>query len=135
MSVNQVVLVGRLGSDPELKTAASGKPYCNLRVATDRPRRPDAERPDPDWHRVKVFDGQAESCARYLSRGRLVAVEGRLQRREWRDDAGQPQSLTEVVARHVTFLGPRPAAGPVAGAPVPATAAPAAAGPSDDIPF
>ncbi|MGM0577341.1 MAG: single-stranded DNA-binding protein [Myxococcota bacterium] len=106
MSVNNVLLVGHLGADPELRATASGKSMCRLSVATNRPRRDGAEA-DPDWHRVVTWERTAENCHRFLRKGRMVAVEGRIQSRRWEDGDGRARWTTEIVAHRVTFLGGR----------------------------
>jgi len=102
--MNSVFLVGRLGADPEMRQTATGKSVCNLRVATDRANK-DGVKQDPDWHRVVVWDRQAETCERYLEKGRMVAITGRLQHRSWEGDKGEKKFMTEVVAYRVQFFG------------------------------
>ena len=102
--MNSVFLVGRLGADPEVRRTTAGKAVCNLRVATDRTNK-DGEKQEPDWHRVVVWDRQAETCERYLEKGRMVAIAGRLQHRSWEDDKGEKKYMTEVVAHRVQFFG------------------------------
>lgn len=102
MSLNCVTLVGHLGAPPELKTTQNGKTICTFRMATNGPGDGAA-----DWHRVVVWDAQAESCHRYLDTGRLVAVMGRLKSRSYDDSEGKTRWLTEVVANRVAFLGGR----------------------------
>ena len=104
MSINNVFLVGHLGADPNARRAASGKMVCTLSVATNR-RRAEGEPAVADWHRVVAFDRVAEQCDRYLAKGRLVAVEGRLSTRKWAGDDGKDRWTTEVLAWRVTFLG------------------------------
>ncbi len=101
--MNSVFLVGRLGADPEMRRTTAGKAVCNLRVATDRASK-DGAKQEPDWHRVVVWDRQAETCDRYLEKGRMVAVAGRLQHRSWEDDKGAKRHSTEVVAHRVQFF-------------------------------
>lgn len=101
--MNSVFLVGRLGADPELRRTGGDKAVCNLRVATERGGK-DAASGEPDWHRVVVWDRQAETCARYLQKGRMVAVSGRLQHRAWETDKGEKRYSTEVVAYRVQFF-------------------------------
>lgn len=106
MSLNCVTLVGHLGAPPELKTTQNGKAVCTFRIATDGP----GEGP-PDWHRIVVWDAQAESCHRYLDKGRLVGVMGRLKCRSWEDSEGKKRWVTEVVANRVAFLQGREGGG------------------------
>ncbi|MFB6375422.1 MAG: single-stranded DNA-binding protein [Bradymonadaceae bacterium] len=106
MSVNKVILVGRLGQDPELRTTQSGTPVANFSLATNRTWTDDNgnEKEDTEWTRIVVFGGQAKACDEYLESGRQVYVEGRLQTREWQDKAGNDRYTTEVVAQRVQFL-------------------------------
>jgi single-strand DNA-binding protein len=112
-SINTVVLVGNLTRDPELKALPSGSSVCSLRVAVnDRVKDPTTgEWTDkPNYLSVDVFGQQAENCAQYLSRGRQVAIEGRLRWREWETQDGQKREAVSVVANNVQFIGPRDAA-------------------------
>ncbi len=146
-SVNKVILIGNLGRDPELRFVQSGQAVANFTLATndrwtDREGKPQER---TEWHRIVVWGKQAENCANYLSKGRPVYIEGRLQTREWEDKEGQKRQTTEVVAQIVQFLGSRDAGGREA----PARGASAAVAPrepegdpgpdtargSDDIPF
>ena len=102
--MNSVFLVGRLGADPEMRRTTAGKAVCNLRVATDKASK-DGTKQEPDWHRVVVWDRQAETCGQYLTKGRMVAVAGRLQHRSWEGDGGEKKYMTEVVAYRVQFFG------------------------------
>ena len=106
MSLNCVTLVGHLGSPPEMKRTQNGKAICTFRMATNGPGEGAA-----DWHRVVVWDAQAESCHRYLETGRLVAVTGRLKSRSYDDPNGEKRWVTEVVAHRVAFLGGREGGG------------------------
>jgi single-strand DNA-binding protein len=106
--VNKVILVGNLGRDPELRYTSNGTPVCQLSVATTRAytNRATNERvEDTEWHRVVVWSKQAEHCNQYLSKGRQVYVEGRLQTRSYDDKDGIKRYSTEVVADTVQFLG------------------------------
>jgi single-strand DNA-binding protein len=114
-SINTVVLVGNLTRDPELKALPSGTSVCSLRVAVnDRVKDPTTGEwtEKPNYITVDVFGGQAENCAQYLTRGRQVAIEGRLRWREWETQDGQKREAVSVVANNVQFIGPRePGAG------------------------
>lgn len=137
-SVNKVILVGNLGADPELKHTPNSRPLCNLRIATTEVRKAKGgERSETtEWHRVTVWGDQAESCQRYLAKGRSVYIEGRLQTRSYEKE-GQKHYSTEVVADRVVFLGGREApdtnevAQPRSTAPGPRAQPPS----DDDIPF
>ena len=101
-SINKAIIVGYLGSDPELRHTKSDTPVTNLRVATTYRRGEDEQ---TEWHNVVVFGRQAETCAKYLRKGSQVYVEGRLQTRTWTDRDGQDRYTTEIVADTVQFLG------------------------------
>jgi single-strand DNA-binding protein len=104
--VNKVILVGRLGQDPELNYTNSGTAVCNLRMATgDSYTNRDGERVDTtEWHDVVAWGGLGETCGEYLEKGRQVYVEGSLQTRSWEDRDGNKRYSTEVKARDVVFL-------------------------------
>ena len=108
-SVNKVILVGRLGADPEIRYTQSGQPVGSLRVATsetwnDR----DGNRQErTEWHSVTVWGKQAELCGQYLAKGRQVYLEGRLQMREYTDREGVNRRAWDVVANQIVFLGGR----------------------------
>jgi single-strand DNA-binding protein len=104
--LNKVMLIGRLGRDPELRYTQTGSPVANLRIATDESYTDrDGNKVDrTEWHSVVVFQRAAENCAQYLGKGSLVFVEGSLQTRKWQDQAGQDRYTTEVKAQRVQFL-------------------------------
>jgi len=112
-SVNKVILIGNLGADPELKYTPSSRALCNLRIATtDVFKDKGGQRQErTEWHRVTVWGDQAENCSKYLSKGRSVYVEGRLQTRSY-DKDGQKHYATDVVAERVVFLGSGGGGGP-----------------------
>ncbi|PIS09721.1 MAG: single-stranded DNA-binding protein [Bdellovibrio sp. CG10_big_fil_rev_8_21_14_0_10_47_8] len=105
--VNKVIIVGRLGADPEIKAVGSGQSVARLSVATSEAwTGKDGQKQErTEWHRVVVWGRQAENCAKHLSKGRQVYVEGRLQTRSWEDPTGQKKYSTEIVANTVQFLG------------------------------
>jgi single-strand DNA-binding protein len=105
-SVNKVILVGNLGADPELKYTPSSRPLCNLRIATTEVYKDKSgqRQEKTEWHRVTVWGDQAENCNKYLSKGRSVYIEGKLQTRSY-DKEGQKHYATDVVADRVVFLG------------------------------
>lgn len=105
--VNKVILVGRLGADPEMKSVGNGQNVARLSVATSEQwTGKDGQKQErTEWHRVVVWGRQAENCAKHLSKGRQVYVEGRLQTRSWEDAQGQKKYATEIVANTVQFLG------------------------------
>lgn len=104
-SVNKVILVGNLGADPELKYTQSQKPVCNLRLATNEVWKDKSgqKQEKTEWHRITVWGDQAENCNKYLSKGRSVYVEGRLQTNSY-DKDGQKHYSTEIVADRIVFL-------------------------------
>ena len=109
-SINTVVLVGNLTRDPELKALPSGTSVCSMRIAVnDRVKDPTTGEwtEKPNYLNVDVFGQQAENCARFLARGRQVAIEGRLRWREWETQEGQKREAVSVVANTVQFIGPR----------------------------
>ena len=102
--MNRVVLIGRLSRDPELRHTSSGMAVCQINVAISR--RVGAGRdPETDFINVVVWDKQAENVSKYLSKGRQVAVEGRIQTRSYDNNEGKRTYVTEVVANNVEFLG------------------------------
>lgn len=104
--LNKVMLIGRLGRDPELRYTQNGSPVTTLNIATDEAYTDkDGNRVErTEWHRVVVFQRQAENCATYLSKGSLAYVEGSLQTRKWQDQQGQDRYTTEIKAQRVQFL-------------------------------
>lgn len=117
MSVNKVILVGRLGRDPETRYTGGGQAVANFTLATDSSYkdRSGERQKRTEWHRVVAWSKLAEICQQYLKKGSLVYIEGRLQTREWEDKSGQKRSTTEVVANEMRMLGGR-AEGAAAGA-------------------
>ena len=115
--VNKVILVGNLGRDPELRFTQGGTAVCQLNLATTRSynNRNNERVEDTEWHRVVVWGKQAEHCEKYLSKGRQVYVEGRLQTRSYDDKDGVKRWSTEVVADTVQFLSGGSGAGPGGG--------------------
>lgn len=105
--INKVILIGRLGADPEVKTVTGGNNVARLSVATSEnwTDRDGQKQERTEWHRVVVWGKLADLCGKYLSKGRQVYVEGRLQTRSWEDQQGQKKYSTEIVANTVQFLG------------------------------
>ncbi|MEN3342830.1 MAG: single-strand DNA-binding protein [Actinomycetota bacterium] len=108
-NINRVVLVGNLTKDPELRHTPGGTPVCSLRVAVNTRRKDETGQwaDKPNYFSISVFGNQAESCAQYLSKGRPVGVDGRLEWREWQAQDGGKRESVEVVADSVQFLGSR----------------------------
>ncbi|MEZ5126348.1 MAG: single-stranded DNA-binding protein [Thermoleophilia bacterium] len=113
-SVNVVVLVGNLTRDPEMRTTPGGTTVCHLRVAVnDRVKNQNTgEWGDrPNYFDVDVFGALGDQCGQWLSKGRQVAVEGKLRWREWEAQDGQKRSAVSIVANNVQFIGPRDGGG------------------------
>ncbi len=105
-SVNKVILLGRLGQDPEVRTTPGGTSVGNFSVATSGwAGGQDQKEERTEWHRVVVFGKTAENCGRYLKKGREVYLEGRIQYRTWDDRDGNKRYTTEIVASVVQFVG------------------------------
>ena len=108
-SVNKAILIGNLGRDPELRYTKDGRPVANFTLATNERWRDkqgnNQER--TEWHRIVVWDKQAENCAQYLQKGRSAYIEGRIQTRDWEDKDGNKRYTTEINASNVNFIGPR----------------------------
>ena len=98
--VNKVILVGHLGRDPEVRYTQDGRPICNFTMATTeqwRDKNSGERRDKTEWHRIVVYGKLAEICGEYLSKGRQVYIEGKLQTRKWQGQDGQDRWTTEVV--------------------------------------
>ena len=139
-NINRVVHVGNLTRYPEVRQTPSGTSVCSLRIAVNSRRRDESGQwaDKPNYFSVSVFGNQAESCAQYLSKGRPVAIDGRLDWREWQTQDGQKREAVEIVAESVQFLGSRgDGGGENQFVPAGATASTDAdfAGADDDIPF
>jgi single-strand DNA-binding protein len=106
-SLSKVILVGNLGSDPEMRYTPSGKAVTSFRMATNHRYTTTAgeTREETNWFRVSVWGKPAEQCNQYLSKGRQVYVEGRLHARTWQGQDGQVRTSLEVTADRVLFLG------------------------------
>jgi single-strand DNA-binding protein len=142
-NINRVVLVGNLTRDPELKHLPSGTALCSLRLAVNTRRKDESGQwtDKPNYFDISVWGAQGENCAQYLAKGRPIAIDGRLEWREWEatDGSGKRQAV-EIVADNVQFLGGRDGDG--AAQFVPAGAAQTSGGADfpasptdDDIPF
>ncbi len=132
--INSVVLIGRLTRDPELRTTTSGKSVCDFSIAVQKRVKPADGSPDADFFRVNCWDKTAEFVSNYLHKGRLVAVEGRLQSRKYVASDGTNREVVEIVANNVQGLDrPREDAGGEGGpTPVGARAAASVPAPSAD---
>ena len=149
-TVNKVILIGRLGSDPDVRYSADGSAVASFNIATNEPfKTPEGTWEErPEWHKIVTFGKTAEKCGTYLNKGKLVYVEGKLKTDQWEDNQGVKRSTTKIVAREVHFLGgaggDRPPqtqsnqagmktyAGPPATEELPP---PSSGGPDEEIPF
>lgn len=104
--LNKVMIIGRLGADPELRYSQSGQAICYLRVATDESYTDkDGDRVErTEWHSVVVFGKSAENCNQFLGKGSLAYIEGKLATRKWKDQEGKDRYTTEIRADRVQFL-------------------------------
>lgn len=104
--VNKVILVGRLGGDPEIRYTQGGAAVANFNIATSEnwTDREGQKQERTEWHRIVVWGKMAETCSQFLAKGRQVFVEGRLQTRQWDDKEGNKRYTTEIVANTVQFL-------------------------------
>ena len=155
-NINRVVMTGNLTADPELRSLPSGNSVCSLRIACNTRRKDGASGEwvdKPNYFNVTVWGAQGENAARYLSKGRPVAIDGRLEWREWEAQDGSKRQATDIIADSVQFLGSRDEAsggssfgdraaanGASQGGDVPIDEgdfqpAPSAASGDDDIPF
>ena len=100
--MNNIILIGRLTKDPELRYTQAGKAVCSFTLAVDRPY--SGEKKEADFINIIVWNKVGENCAQYLKKGRKAAVQGRLQIRSYEDDNGKRHYVTEVVANNVEFL-------------------------------
>ena len=108
-NINRVVLVGNLTKDPELRHTPSGTAVCSLRIAVNSRRRDETGQwvDKPNYFDVSIFGNQAESSAQYLSKGRPVGIDGRLDWREWDAQDGSKRQAVQIIAESVQFLGGR----------------------------
>jgi single-strand DNA-binding protein len=109
MSVNKVILVGRLGRDPEVRYTSGGQAVANFSVATDESfkDRNGEKQKRTEWHKIVAWRKQAEFAQQYLKKGSLIYLEGKIQSREWQDKEGQKRTSYEIVANDFRFVGGR----------------------------
>lgn len=107
--LNKVLLIGRLGRDPEMRYTPSGRPVTTFSIATSRSwNTSDGERrSETEWFNIVAWGNLAEICKQFLTKGQQVYIEGRLQTRRWEDSEGTKHSATEVVANEMIILGDR----------------------------
>jgi single-strand DNA-binding protein len=109
-NINRVVMTGNLTADPELRSLPSGMSVCSLRIACNTRRKDGASGEwvdKPNYFNVTVWGAQGENAAKYLSKGRPVAIDGRLEWREWESQDGTKRQATDIIADSVQFLGSR----------------------------
>ena len=139
--INKVILIGRLGSDPEVRYTPSGVAVANFNIATSeewKDKDSGEKKERTEWHRIVAWRRLGEICGEYLSKGKQVYVEGRLQTRDWEDRDGNKRYTTEIVATDVQFLGTRDSsesARPRSTSPSDFQGGPAQGPGDDDIPF
>jgi single-strand DNA-binding protein len=132
---NRIILIGRLTRDPELRYVPSGAPVASFTLAVDRPFRDQQGNRETDFIDIVAWRKLAEQVSQYMAKGRMVAVEGRLQIRSYETQDGQKRKVAEVVADGIRFLDrARPGAAETAPGPAPA-AEPGQAEPEEDVPF
>lgn len=107
MSVNKAILVGNLGKDPELRYTPAGTAVCTFSLATtDRFKNKQGEQQErTEWHNIVVWAGLAEICGKYLTKGKQIYLEGRIQNRSYDDRDGNKRYITEIVANEMQMLG------------------------------
>ncbi len=106
-TINQVMLLGRVGADPELRSTKNGTAVVQFRLATDRYSKSNGGQSETDWHTVVCWGKTAEAVARYVHKGDRVHLCGRLQQHSWQTDSGERRSKVEVHASEVIFLDSR----------------------------
>jgi len=134
--LNKVILIGRLGADPEIRYTPDGTMVTNFRLATDEQwkTKTGEKTQKTEWHRIVTFRKLAEICGNYLTKGKLVYIEGKIQTRSWEDKEGVKRFTTEIIASNMQMLdskgqGKEPDAGWSDQAP------PFSSGEGDDVPF
>ena len=132
--VNQITIVGNVGAAPELNYGQNNQPYCRFSVAVNEQWKNNGEKRERvTWFPVVAFNGLSENCANFLEKGRMVAVVGRVQTREYEDREGTKHQMMQVVAEKVTFLGA--ARKEDSAAPRPAKPVSESESISDEVPF
>ncbi|MFP4496494.1 MAG: single-stranded DNA-binding protein [Halochromatium sp.] len=131
--LNKVQLIGHLGRDPEQRQTKDGTAVTTLSLATsERWKDPSGQRQErTEWHRIVLFKRSAEVAGQYLTKGSRVYLEGRLQTRQWQDQAGQERTTTEIIAERMTMLGNKGATHGAASGSAPHDATPF----DDELPF
>ncbi|NJM15095.1 MAG: single-stranded DNA-binding protein [Bacteroidales bacterium] len=121
MSVNKVILVGNLGKDPEVRYLDNGTPVCRFSVATNETYKNKAGEKvtNTEWHNVVLWRGLAEVAEKFLKKGNMVYVEGKLQTRAWDDKDGNKRYTTEIIGTEMTMLGRKDGSGGLDSTPFP----------------
>jgi single-strand DNA-binding protein len=110
--INKAILIGNLGQDPEIRYTPAGLAVAKFSIATSETRNKDGEKETKtEWHRITAFGKLGEICGEYLSKGRQVYIEGRIQTSSWQDKDGNKRYTTEIIASQMQMLGSRDAAG------------------------
>ena len=139
--INKAILIGRLGADPEVRYTPSGVAVANFNIATSeewKDKETGEKKERTEWHRIVVWSKLGELCGEYLSKGRQVYIEGRIQTRSWDDRDGNKRYTTEIIATDVQFLGGRDSGDaykPESSAGGGSPGSPVQAPEDDDIPF
>jgi single-strand DNA-binding protein len=135
--VNKVILLGRLGADPEVRYTSNGTPVATFRMATSESwTNKDGQREErTEWHRIVAWRKLGEICGEYLSKGKQVYIEGRIQTREWEDRDGVKRWTTEITAQNMQMLGSPGDQASTGQTPIPPHPGDSAVAEDDDIPF
>jgi single-strand DNA-binding protein len=138
-TLNKIMIIGNCGRDPELRMTPNGKPVASFSVAVNRTYSPSdggERREETEWFNIVAWNRLAEVCQQYVTKGRLVYIEGRLQTRKWQDREGKERTTVEIVANDMQLLGgQRDRDTAPAGAPRPAEQAESGTFDPDEIPF
>lgn len=128
MSVNKVILLGRVGKDPEIRYTANGEPVANFTLATNEKftDRTNTRQERVEWHKIVVWGRQAEACKNYVVKGKQLLIEGKIQSKEWTDKEEQKRTSFEILATQVHFVSdgggkenaPHPSSRPQKGRPI-----------------
>ncbi len=106
-TVNKVILIGRVGQDPEIRYTSNGSPVAHFSVATDESfkDRTGEQKQHTEWHRIVAWSKLAEICGEYLTKGKLVYIEGSIRSNQWQDQSGNKRTTYEIIARNMQMLG------------------------------
>lgn len=107
-TLNKVILIGRVGADPEVRYMPSGNAVANVRLATNevyKDKTTGQNQEQTEWHRVVLYGKLAEIVGQYVQKGRLIYIEGRIRTNKWQDQSGQDRYTTEIIANEMQLLG------------------------------